>query len=616
MTDIKTPKMANFKWDVSVTHVFNSPDNPFYDEKENDPDFIVDKQLLLMEHEMDVFSSDPGDVIDGKGIPVHVGIDCEYQYDEETNTNTIISYQFYVCTLSGIFSGIVYPIPGKRIDFNTFIGVIIQFTKANGLISQWPKIVYVYAHFMRADITHFQDFWNVISNNIDALRGTVASIKSDYSSDFSSESSAKFKPDPLYLKDTHRHTFRTYVRFIDTLLITPGGQGLDAAGELIGISKLDLPLGYRKSEMYRLLEEQPEFFKKYAIRDAEISVLYALKMRDFVKNELKLKRLPMTIGAFATNTFFQIMDDGKNSSVFLQDFGNEKISSVDYWDESKQRIRTKDESGVNDDRDLYESFVKKTYHGGMNQAHYFGPTPVEEIIDVDFVGAYTMAMAGMRSLDYEKTVVNKCVNDHTGLVCGFAKVKFNFPVDVKYPCLPVEAGARGLYYPLSGISFCTSAEIAVAYSLGCVIEIVQGIIVPWRDDRYIFDDFVLLVRNKRKKHKKTGNVFYEQLWKEIGNSFYGKTAQGLKAKSNFDTRTGQSKSSFYSEVTNPYIASYITGFIRASASELITAVPDHREVYSVTTDGFLTNASMDEIDCSGVMAQRYQSTIDRLNSLT
>jgi len=307
---------------------------------------------------------------------------------------------------------------------------------------------------------------------------------------------------------------------------------------------------------------------------------------------------------------------GKNNPAFMQDFGFENNSSVSFWDESKGRLRNKELREVSSYRDMYESFVKKTYHGGMNQAFTFGPSPIDDIIDVDFVSAYILSMARMRSLNYEKIVISKLIKDHLADVCGFAKVKFKFPEDVNYPCFPVDAGARGLYYPLSGTSFCTSAEIAVAHTLGCEIEILQGIIVPWLDDRYIFDNFVLLVRNKRKEHKKTGNIFYEKLWKEIGNSFYGKTAQGLKNKNSFDTRTGGSKGSFYSDVTNPYIAAYITGFIRAAAAELIAGVPEHRDVYSVTTDGFLTNARMDEIDCTGVMAQRYQSTIDRLNSLS
>jgi len=315
MLDIKTPKMANFGWEVDVHYSSNSSDNPLYDERINDPEYMVENQLRAMQYDIDLFSADPNSPVTGQGEPVHIGIDCEYQYDDVTKSNKILSYQFFLYSPSGTFSGIVYLKKGKRIDFNQFLGVIIKFAKTNKLITHLPKIAYVYAHFMRADITHFQNFWSSMHSDLDALRGTVASIKADYSSDFSNDDSVKFKPEPLYLKDTHSHTFRTYVRFIDTLLITPGGQGLDAAGELIGIPKLELPVGYSKSEMSRVLEEQPEFFKQYAIRDAKISVLYGLKMRQFVEDELHLKRLPMTIGSFATNTFFQIMDESNACEV-------------------------------------------------------------------------------------------------------------------------------------------------------------------------------------------------------------------------------------------------------------------------------------------------------------
>jgi len=308
MFDKKTPQMKHFTWDIDVHFSSNSEVNPLYDERVNDPEYIVENHLRAMQHDIDLFSSDPNSPVTGQGDPIHIGIDCEYQYDPVTGKNDLLCYQFSAYTPLGVLSGIVYTKNGKRIDFNTFLGVIIKLAKQNKLISHLPKIVYVYAHFMRADITHFQDFWSSIHNNIDALRGTVASIKSDYSSDFTNDASVKFKPEPLYLKDTHRHTFRTYVRYIDTLLITPGNQGLDAAGELIGVPKLELPPGYSKSDMRRVLDEQPEFFKEYAIRDAEIAVLYGLKMRQFVEDELNLSHLPVTIGAFATNAFFKIPD--------------------------------------------------------------------------------------------------------------------------------------------------------------------------------------------------------------------------------------------------------------------------------------------------------------------
>ena len=43
-----------------------------------------------------------------------------------------------------------------------------------------------------------------------------------------------------------------------------------------------------------------------------------------------------------------------------------------------------------------------------------------------------------------------------------ARVSFKFPDDTRFPSLPVRAGDRGLIYPLSGVSYCTGAELVVA----------------------------------------------------------------------------------------------------------------------------------------------------------
>lgn len=194
-----------------------------------------------------------------------------------------------------------------RINFNVFLGIIIQTAMRDGLIDAWPKVAFVYAHFMRADITHFEGFWKM-KHEVDGLRGTIASIKSPYESDYAVGKKV-FKPTPLVLKDEHRHTRRTFVRFVDTMLLTPGTQGLDAAGDLIGIPKLDLPEGYVKSEMLHFLQERPEEFAAYALRDADIAVRYGLRMRKFVTEELGLRGLPPTIGSLATSYFFNLLED-------------------------------------------------------------------------------------------------------------------------------------------------------------------------------------------------------------------------------------------------------------------------------------------------------------------
>ena len=50
-----------------------------------------------------------------------------------------------------------------------------------------------------------------------------------------------------------------------------------------------------------------------------------------------------------------------------------------------------------------------------------------------------------------------------------------------------------------------------------------------------------------------------EIWKEIGNSLYGLTAQGLREKRNFDPVTLGSKPIEPSAFTEPFIAAWVTG---------------------------------------------------------
>ncbi|MCU6875972.1 hypothetical protein N4696_24810, partial [Escherichia coli] len=107
-------------------------------------------------------------------------------------------------------------------------------------------------------------------------------------------------------------------------------------------------------------------------------------------------------------------------------------------------------------------------------------------------------------------------------------------------------------------------------------------------------------RENRNRHIK--GSLEEKFWKEIGNSLYGKLAQGLRAKTAFDTARGVNRSLPPSSVTQPFFAAHVTGFIRAVVGELMNALPSDSTVVSVTTDGFLTNCPLDKINMSGPLS--------------
>ena len=115
----------------------------------------------------------------------------------------------------------------------------------------------------------------------------------------------------------------------------------------------------------------------------------------------------------------------------------------------------------------------------------------------------------------------------------------------------------------------------------------------------------------RKTNEKGG--FEERLFKEIGNSLYGKFAQSLRPKTAFDIQAGYSKQLPPSTLTNPFFAAYTTGLARALMGEMVASIPEHRTVVSLTTDGMLTNATLDEFNLNGPICQRFREQFHRID---
>ena len=60
------------------------------------------------------------------------------------------------------------------------------------------------------------------------------------------------------------------------------------------------------------------------------------------------------------------------------------------------------------------------------------------------------------------------------------KVKFEFPVTVQYPNLPVRLDFTSIIFPSVGETFCTGLEFLLALRLGCKIKILGGVYIPFQ----------------------------------------------------------------------------------------------------------------------------------------
>ncbi|UYC85811.1 DNA polymerase [Escherichia coli] len=550
-------------------------------------------------------------------LTLYIGFDTEYVFNPETQQNDILSYQSYVILPDNTgISNIIYPPDSQkksRLSFKDFLFQTITPLLETGVITKWPGIINIYAHFIRADIASFANFWSDYKILLKGIRGTVSSFKNRYGIDFDEQQERRVKTEQIMFDKRTSPPRCSNVAFIDTLLITPGGMGLAECGELLGLPKLTIPAPYSITNMREYLLGDRAGFEAYALRDAEIAVRYALQVRNFCARELMIDRVPATIGAMAVSRFTKTLKENNMSPEVCL---GTHIKTRELWLTEKQAFRTIKNPASVPSRELFETFPINCYHGGRNECFMMGVTPSDHWYDYDLAGAYTTGLLDILTPDYGNIRLSKNPDDYCGHVMGFALVTFRFPESVPYPSLPVRTDQYGLFFPLSGESWATAPEIELALSLGAEMTIHSGIIVPWicdtsphnSESTSVFLPFVQQVRENRNRHIK--GSLEEKFWKEIGNSLYGKLAQGLRAKTAFDTARGLNRSLPPSSVTQPFFAAHVTGFIRAVVGELMNALPSDSSVVSVTTDGFLTNCPLDKINMSGPLSSRFQSLCD------
>ena len=554
-------------------------------------------------------------------LHLEIGFDTEYVYNPQTKQNDILSYQSYVVLPDGTgVPGILYPASAHkkdRLSLKNFLAKTLTPLLKNEQITEWPGSMTLYAHFLRADVASFSDFWSDHKILLKGIRSTVSSFKNRYGIDFDEVENRREKNSLITFDKRTSPPRCSNVTFTDTLLITPGGMGLAECGQLLGLPKLTIPAPYSISDMRQYLKGDRRGFEAYAVRDAEIAVRYALQVKSFCTESLMIERVPTTIGAMAVSRFLKTIDESGISSEICM--GTRTVSKQ-CWNPETQGFRTVKTRQSIPARELYETFPINCYHGGRNECYMMGITPEREWYDYDLAGAYTTGLLDILQPDYDNIFHSRNPEDYCGHVMGFALVSFQFPDSVRFPCLPVRTEQFGLFFPLAGESWATAPEIALALSLGAEITIQQGIIVPWRMDEphdatnlrkqecSVFLPFVQQVRENRNHHDK--GSLEEKFWKEIGNSLYGKLAQGLHAKTAFDTARGLNSPLPPSAVTQPFIAAHVTGFVRAVVGELMNALPTNATVVSVTTDGFLTDASLENIDMSGPLSSRFQTLCD------
>ncbi|AHD02289.1 DNA-directed DNA polymerase [Leisingera methylohalidivorans DSM 14336] len=556
-----------------------------------------------------------------------IGFDTEYQRETVTNAdgqvelrNQVLSYQ-YSCRVitpdnadsEPHWSGIVLP-KGRGDDKRLTVTEFVEHALTAGFRAlpdlKVPVDVYLVAHFTRADVPGFSDFKDEASRkamNLENVRNLFMNVSKDIDVKLKRAGGSR----PIRLK----------VKIRDTIALAPtGAKSLAQLGDILGFEKLklsddpDKELHY-KQHMAEFMEANWRLFREYAIRDAEICAQYTSRIIRLYCDKTGKFKLPVTLTSIGVDLIRSYWEGQGLDPLAV--VAKEEVEET-YWSKKHNQSKTRKKTVSTQKLHWNEDFFTECYHGGRNEQFWFGPAPEGVWYDYDLASAYPSAMAligaphwdTIRAIGSTDELLTRFAPDDL----AFANVDFEFPDGVRYPVLPVRT-ENGLLFPRKGNSTTHISEILLAKQLGCRISLVEGRQIDCdriisRTEEYApakrpFIGFASNCINERLKHPKKSldNLF----WKELVNSTYGKTAQGLRERRIYDLRDAETKPLEPSKITNPVFAAFITAFCRGVLGEIMNALPPEVQIFSVTTDGFLTTATDKQMRAAafGPLGRRY-----------
>ncbi len=450
-----------------------------------------------------------------------------------------------------------------------------------------------------ADLTGFgfTDFDKDVLRRVSSVSGGLVSILGYYT----------------YPSDVFRYWnfYPVHIVIRDTMCFAPAKKkSLANLGASIGVKKLTLLDGYSKDGMRRYMVEQPVAFMEYAVNDALITLLYASELWGYNK------AMPLTVSGAAVKASVPVLQryfgleegDKKGYNMKFRGLKNVKKGLIACHDRPGY-IEDTSLAPVSDDAKLIQSYAQESYKGGYNASTtigwYEGLT-----YDYDLRNAYPTSMALCMDIDWmsDKVIAREWRNERMLLEDFrspydpvFGNIKFKFPESVKYPCIPVKVEGNMIYprsYENSDGVYACGPEIYLALCLGAEVtaaRAVKGKYLLNKDNsvsyslRAVVKDFIN-DRNLAKKVFGEGSL-PEILMKTAVNSLYGKTAQDIIEKETWDAYRQQMVNIGGSSMTSPAHASIITAGVRACLLAAINELSSlGYAVYSVTTDGFISNA--------------------------
>ncbi|GAA1326407.1 hypothetical protein ACFSWE_03910 [Leucobacter albus] len=402
----------------------------------------------------------------------------------------------------------------------------------------------------------------------------------------------------------------------DTMAHAPAGkQKLADLGDACGVPKIDVP-GTWISRMTEYREHHLDEFLEYGMNDADIVVEFLAR----VWGEGVVPPITLSGGAAAALVASGSEYLGVGSAAeFRRLFAGLKPEEVEGFevvveDDKLSFYAQRGREPIDGAADQFMTSCARGYHGGLNSCPAPGHYPVPTV-DIDAQNAYPTAMASVIDIDWEAGAIDEVFHERwltqddvpTPDSPVVAFVSFTFPRTVAFPTLPIVADGTLIYPSTSeGVagSWVCGPELWLALRLGaevfCQIG-YAGQVLKTADGepsrvlrhgvRQLIDD-----RNTAKRVFGKGSI-EEGTLKTGVNSVYGKTAQDVAEQHSWDARLQEYGDVGGSAITSPYHAAFTTSFVRAQLHAALNQITEQGgNVYSVTTDGFITDVLAHEVE--------------------
>lgn len=397
----------------------------------------------------------------------------------------------------------------------------------------------------------------------------------------------------------------------DTMGFAPSKKkSLKSLGDTIGIPKLDVQKPFSKNDMLSYMLGDVISFSEYAINDSVIALIYSAELWG-VNTEM-----PITVSSAAGKASVPVIKEHFGLSESDNDAYNIKYRGLKRVGRGK--VQNPKNFGFLDDSSLepfdinceiFQIFAKNAYKGGYNGCSAVGYYDITTN-DFDLENAYPTCMSLVPDIDWENCVSMEFINTkltpmmvRTPFDPVFAFIDFKFPPDVKYPCIPITVDGS-MIYPLSnadyGGVYASAPELYLAMRLGAEITVRRLIIANVLMDgngnpsHSLFSVVKQFIndRNIAKAVFSKGSLA-DLLLKEAANSIYGKTAQDVIDKSSWSASSETMENIGASLITSPYHAAMTTAGVRCVLLSAMNQIENlGYKVYSVTTDGFITNCDL------------------------